>query len=313
MHYIRCCKWSERDAERGREGETGGAVKSQKDKNSAVATTKILHKAKQAGLKINISFVLSGLIQFLCVLITVYLVLLFANIVIIHLVWNSLSVGRLVDCYMALQRAHVDDISVEFPFFFPLLLLFSLYSFLQTYGKRIDCETEPIHHISEFNTISLEVQYDRQWANDVDGTLFCAPELNIGELWLDEQRLWCFVLSLPSNFALILRSFDLFDYFFRVFGFHRSHPFFIIRFSFYIFFFTFNVAWMWFSIFVPFSFIEFQCCVCVDSRISHWKGIAVQLTSSESNDWATKLNYQRFVSDATHTRVCSLFQLQSEL
>lgn len=72
------------------------------------------------------------------------------------------SIGKLLS-YIALQSAH--DIPVwNSRSSFCCLFLF----FLQTYGKRIDCETEPIHHNSKFNTISLEVQYDRQWANDVD-------------------------------------------------------------------------------------------------------------------------------------------------
>lgn len=52
-------------------------------------------------------------------------------------------------------------------------------------------------------------------------------ELRLGETKIPLVLVWlCCTLSAPSNFALILRSFDLFDYFFIFVGFSSiSHPF----------------------------------------------------------------------------------------
>lgn len=83
--------------------------------------------------------------------------------------------------------------------------------------------------------------FEMRYGMNVRETDYCSSHRNwIGELRLGEQRCdvadalyfcsftlsrsLCVEVELPSNFALILRSFDLFDYFF-VFGFCRSHPF----------------------------------------------------------------------------------------
>lgn len=93
-----------------------------------------------------------------------------------------------------------------------------------------------IHHISKFNTIDCNPpQNAHSWAGVFYGMELMHSHIYrsyscirnwAGELWLGETKIpngFC-IFNFPSNFALILRSFDLFDYFF-VFEFRRSHPF----------------------------------------------------------------------------------------